>query len=88
MTRFGARLLLPICLLAGCAPPDTRSSRSETMLDTAETQSALFDTCAWMGWYGDGECDEYCLEPDPDCAYCADGVEFPGYVDYDGFCSR
>ncbi|MCA8941579.1 MAG: molybdopterin-synthase adenylyltransferase MoeB [Planctomycetes bacterium] len=28
------------------------------------------------------------LEPDPDCAYCADGVEFPGYVDYDGFCSR
>lgn len=67
MTRFSARLLLPICLLAGCAPPDTRSSRSQTMLDTAETQSALFDTCAWMGWYGDGECDEYCLEPDPDC---------------------
>ena len=23
---------------------------------------------------------------DKNCPYCADGVEFPGYVDYDGFC--
>jgi len=22
----------------------------------------------------------------PKCAFCADGVEFPGYVDYEGFC--
>lgn len=24
---------------------------------------------------------------DPDCAYCAEGVDFPGYVDYQEFCS-
>ena len=24
---------------------------------------------------------------DPDCAYCADGAEFPGYVDYERFCA-
>jgi molybdopterin/thiamine biosynthesis adenylyltransferase/rhodanese-related sulfurtransferase len=24
---------------------------------------------------------------DPDCAYCGDGRAFPGYVDYEGFCS-
>jgi molybdopterin/thiamine biosynthesis adenylyltransferase/rhodanese-related sulfurtransferase len=26
-------------------------------------------------------------ERDPDCAYCGDGKVFPGYVDYQGFCS-
>ncbi len=25
--------------------------------------------------------------PDPDCAYCGEGREFPGYVDYEAFCS-
>ena len=25
---------------------------------------------------------------DPECAYCRDGAEWPGYVDYEGFCSR
>jgi molybdopterin/thiamine biosynthesis adenylyltransferase/rhodanese-related sulfurtransferase len=24
---------------------------------------------------------------DPDCAYCREGADFPGYVDYEGFCS-
>jgi molybdopterin/thiamine biosynthesis adenylyltransferase/rhodanese-related sulfurtransferase len=27
------------------------------------------------------------LEPDPDCRYCAEGRSFPGYVDYERFCS-
>jgi molybdopterin/thiamine biosynthesis adenylyltransferase/rhodanese-related sulfurtransferase len=26
------------------------------------------------------------VRANPRCAYCAEGVEFPGYVDYDGFC--
>jgi molybdopterin/thiamine biosynthesis adenylyltransferase/rhodanese-related sulfurtransferase len=26
------------------------------------------------------------LAPDPDCAYCAPGRPFPGYVDYEAFC--
>jgi molybdopterin/thiamine biosynthesis adenylyltransferase/rhodanese-related sulfurtransferase len=30
---------------------------------------------------------ELALAPDPDCAYCADGRPFPGYVDYEAFCS-
>jgi len=25
------------------------------------------DVCAENGWYGDGECDEFCPQPDPDC---------------------
>ena len=27
------------------------------------------------------------LAPDPKCAYCAPGAKFPGYVDYERFCS-
>ena len=30
---------------------------------------------------------EFRLEPDPACRYCAEGVEFPGYVDYKLFCA-
>ena len=26
--------------------------------------------------------------PDPDCAYCAYGKQFPGYIDYENFCSH
>ena len=26
------------------------------------------DFCTLNGWYGDGECDEFCLLPDPDCS--------------------
>ena len=27
------------------------------------------------------------LAPDPKCAYCAEGAEFPGFVDYEQFCA-
>jgi molybdopterin/thiamine biosynthesis adenylyltransferase len=27
------------------------------------------------------------VSPDPECAYCAEGKTFPGYVDYEEFCS-
>ena len=27
------------------------------------------------------------LDRDPECAYCGDGAEFPGFIDYEQFCS-
>jgi molybdopterin/thiamine biosynthesis adenylyltransferase/rhodanese-related sulfurtransferase/molybdopterin converting factor small subunit len=27
------------------------------------------------------------LDPDPQCAYCGEGIEFPGYVDYEQLCA-
>lgn len=30
---------------------------------------------------------EFKVVPNPECAYCAEGVEFPGYIDYAGFCA-
>jgi molybdopterin/thiamine biosynthesis adenylyltransferase len=31
--------------------------------------------------------DELKLEPNSACRYCAQGREFPGYVDYERFCA-
>lgn len=31
------------------------------------------DFCADFDWYGDGVCDEFCPNPDPDCGSCDDG---------------
>jgi molybdopterin/thiamine biosynthesis adenylyltransferase len=28
------------------------------------------------------------LRPDPECKYCAEGAEFPGYIDYEQFCTQ
>jgi len=33
-----------------------------------------------------GRFTEMRMERDPECPYCAEGVEFPGYIDYQGFC--
>lgn len=34
------------------------------------------------------QCRQLKLAPDPDCAYCAPGREFPGYIDYQEFAAR
>jgi molybdopterin/thiamine biosynthesis adenylyltransferase/rhodanese-related sulfurtransferase/molybdopterin converting factor small subunit len=34
-----------------------------------------------------GRFTELRLERDPGCAYCGDGASFPGYIDYEHFCS-
>jgi len=40
-----------------------------------------WDYCAWFGWYGDGECDTFCPEPDPDC-------DVPRPTDHRPFCNQ
>ena len=34
-----------------------------------------------------GEFRELGVRPDPECAYCRGGAEFPGYIDYERFCA-
>ncbi len=54
------------------------------------------DLCDELGWYGDGVCDDFCDEPDPDCGAtalyaapmdenCTDGADndFDGDIDCD-----
>ncbi len=54
------------------------------------------DFCAEEGWYGDGICDEGCLNPDPDCEDVGAPTEPPGTGDFcaeegwygDGICDE
>jgi hypothetical protein len=75
-------LPLVIALAAGCAaeggPSKDDARQSQGKSDTG------VDLCAELGWYGDGECDTFCPQPDPDCAACPD-PNGPGviYVSHD-----
>ncbi len=40
---------------------------SEISKQEAETKNDGVDYCDTLNWYGDGVCDEFCLQPDPDC---------------------
>jgi hypothetical protein len=44
------------------------------LLDRVEEVHGTRDVCQLNGWYGDGQCDEGCLEPDDDCATGAGGA--------------
>ena len=71
-----AALTAGLFALAGCdatpAPLDTDKPRD----GSADAYGRLCrdqglpddcDICAVRSWYGDGECDDFCPEPDPDC---------------------
>lgn len=47
----------------------------------------LDDVCALAGWYGDGICDEVCLQPDPDCGVQEDWCAQQGWYG-DGICDE
>jgi|GEM_PF-339837 len=56
----------------GCAAetPDAPAPSADISKDDARAMAGKqdhWDLCEWFGWYGDGECDEFCSEPDPDC---------------------
>ena len=46
-----------------------------------------FDECAANGWYGDGICDAFCYQPDPDCGEFFDMCEVNGWYG-DGVCDE
>jgi len=43
-------------------------SKDEVRERVAAGKGDGIDWCAELEWYGDGICDEFCAEPDPDCA--------------------
>ena len=62
---------------AGCGgegSPDNNSSAGPLTKDEVKSFGKAdrgTDYCLEFGWYGDGICDEFCPEPDPDCASSA-----------------
>ena len=80
-------LALPALFLAACtAPtsdgttggtPDRTYTRDEARAASGKSDHG-FDICEWMDWYGDGICDEFCPDPDPDCeAGCRSDLDCP-----------
>lgn len=73
--------LLCTCSLLATACGDTQGPKDDgdTSSITKDEAAAMqgksdtgVDLCEFLGWYGDGICDEFCLLPDPDCsAGCA-----------------
>lgn len=62
-------VLLAISLAAplalGCAVDTSFPEHDE---DSEGGEEAVHgDLCAFYGWYGDGICDDFCQQPDPDC---------------------
>ena len=88
--------LLLICLVGfatACIEdsPDTKSNPDITKADAraagGKSDSGV-DLCELLSWYGDGICDDFCVQPDPDCAKgcTADDQCSAGAVCMDGSC--
>ncbi len=62
-------------LLVGVGCADTIEDRGDEPIEFEEEEQQNNgqaadgpDYCAEFGWYGDGTCDDFCAEPDPDCS--------------------
>lgn len=59
--------------LSGCA--SEVSDEEPITRENARAMIGKFDVgvdyCDLYGWYADGVCDDFCVEPDPDCGTCA-----------------
>ena len=64
MRRFAALVLVTACAAPADQAPDKEDLASQ--LADGKADSSV-DWCAQWKWYGDGECDQFCLKPDPDC---------------------
>jgi hypothetical protein len=63
---FAALLLLACSSVAD--GPATVSKDSVRALTNGKADRGGHDECQEQGWYGDGECDDFCPRRDPDCA--------------------
>ena len=90
------KTLALLLLLGACIGDESGFSKSEVR----DMPPSDEDFCALYGWYGDGECDDFCLLPDEDCGeecvvtgcggeLCADGhLDSICIVTPDLFCYR
>lgn len=65
-------VLLCVCIalasLAGCTTSTPEAPPDKTAFVASGPADDGFDPCEEWGWYGDGICDGFCDNPDPDCA--------------------
>ena len=77
----GRALLVGIVMAVSCAGEtrDEVDTKEEARLLGGRADDGT-DYCALYDWYGDGVCDTFCVDPDPDCNPCveAGGKCLPG----------
>ena len=75
LTKLISALAFTFVVLPACDQAATRGA-GPTVLDKGQAREQAkqdkadgiaFDYCEVFDWYGDGICDDFCLEPDPDC---------------------
>ena len=65
IVRTQSLLLCLLGLSAACAADSEYTREQANALSGATPEGD--DICAMEGWYGDGVCDDFCLERDEDC---------------------
>lgn len=73
MNRLIACLIFATLAACTAEVPDPTISKEEARLMGGKSDTGA-DLCALLDWYGDGICDDFCLEPDPDCGDCPEFV--------------
>src|SRR5689334_17664342 len=67
MNRFSSILILSLAIPACSTGPDSGSPTKDDVRDQGKADSGV-DWCQELGWYGDGVCDDFCVQLDSDCA--------------------
>src|SRR5688572_13131312 len=83
-------IIMSLTLVSACtsSTPEDEITKDEARQLGGKSDDGT-DYCALFGWYGDGICDDFCPNPDPDCgptgAFCGG---FIGAICPEGqFCS-
>ena len=79
--------LLLVMLLSACGDQELQGGGEDPAPMTKEEAEghakadSMIDYCEIYGWYGDGVCDDFCLQPDPDCAAEDEGFGFTEFFE-------
>ena len=82
-------LVLGMLVAIGCGGDTgpTPLTKAEAHALWADGKADQVDLCADTGWYGDGECDVFCGQPDPDCATACAAAGGECVAVYPGTCA-
>ncbi len=82
------RSWLFVALALGCAQATEIDASKESAKESGGKGDHGVDLCDFYGWYGDGECDDWCPESDlADCAsVCCDVVDYPEFAPEGAHC--
>ncbi len=70
-----AGLVVASCDNGGVGTTNNNNEVTKAQARALPTEQWPEDWCATQGWYGDGECDDFCPQPDSDCGQVCGPIE-------------